>query len=68
VSGILAGPNDRFWIVKLVERREDAAATFDTLRMPITDFLRQSKIEARRAQVEMELHDRANINHVVPIK
>jgi parvulin-like peptidyl-prolyl isomerase len=68
VSGILAGPNDRFWIVKLVERREDSAATFETLRMPITDFLRQTKIEARRAQVEKELHDRAQITHVAPIK
>jgi hypothetical protein len=61
VSGILVGPNDRFWIVKLVERREDAAATFETLRMPITDFLRQSKIEARRAQAEKEIRDRAKI-------
>ncbi len=68
VTGILAGPNDRFWIVKLVERREDAAATFDTLKQPIADFLRQGKIEARRAQVEKELRERAKITQVTPPK
>lgn len=61
VSGVIAGPNDRFWIVKLVDRREDPAATFDTLRMPLNEFLRQAKLEARRAQAEKEIRDRAKI-------
>jgi parvulin-like peptidyl-prolyl isomerase len=61
VSGVLVGPNDRYWIVKLVDRHEDPSLTYEAVKQPLLDSLRQAKVDARRAQVEREIRERAKI-------
>lgn len=61
VSAVLTGPNDRYWIVKLVARQEDPSATYESTRQMIFDHLRQTQVEARRVQIERELRERAKI-------
>jgi parvulin-like peptidyl-prolyl isomerase len=62
-TGILRGPRNRFWIVKLVDAREDADATFDSLRAHIMEVLRAEKLAAVRAEAQRKLRDGARITY-----
>ena len=61
VSPVLAGAKDRYWIVKLVEARDDPAATFEALRPVLIESLKGDQIEQRRQQIERALRERATI-------
>ncbi len=61
VSEVISAPNDRYWIVKLVERRDDPTMTFEMARASILDALRMSKIDARRAEIERGLRAQAKV-------
>ena len=43
VSDIIKGPNDRFWVIKLVNKTIDHKITFATERERITELLRKQK-------------------------
>jgi parvulin-like peptidyl-prolyl isomerase len=60
-SGVLRGPKNRFWILKLVGRRENPALTFEAVKPAVVEAVRAEKIEARRAEKERELRARAKV-------
>jgi parvulin-like peptidyl-prolyl isomerase len=60
-SGVIKGPRSRFWIVKLVDRRESPELTFDVVKPMVVEALRAEKVEARRAQAEKDLRSGARI-------
>jgi hypothetical protein len=60
-SEILRGASGRFWIVKLFERTEDPAVTFEQLKAAILARLQPSRALTLRAEAEKSLRDRARI-------
>ena len=48
VSGVIRGPNNRFWIIKLIDRREDTSITFESMKPVIMAQLKNAKIEQQR--------------------
>jgi hypothetical protein len=63
VSGVISGPGERFWIIKLVERREDDKVSFDLLKPRILELLRNSRLETSRAALEKDLRAKAKITY-----
>jgi hypothetical protein len=49
VSDIIKGPNERFWVIKLVDKTVDPKITFATEKEKIVEVLRKQKAD--------ELHD-----------
>lgn len=64
-SGIIKGPNDRFWIVQVVERREDPAADFGTFKDAIKADLRAVKAEQLREKAEAELLEKGKVTYTI---
>lgn len=60
-SGLIADEGDRFWIVRLVDRKPNPAITFEASEPPIAASLRAAKFEARREEVLKELRAKAKI-------
>ncbi len=60
-SGIIRGANERFWLIKLVETREDPDATFDNVKNAIIADLTRSGGSGTRAALESELRKNAQI-------
>lgn len=46
VSDIMKGPNDRFWVIKLVDKAVDPKITFDTEKGKIVEVLQKQKADA----------------------
>jgi len=61
VSGAIRGPNNRFWIIKLIDKRENPDITFESIRPTIMEVLKNVKIEKLRKQIEGDLRAKANI-------
>lgn len=61
VSGVIRGPNDRFWIIKLIDRRENPRITFETAKPTVVGILKESKIAALRREVEQSLQSKARV-------
>ncbi|MBU0717069.1 MAG: peptidyl-prolyl cis-trans isomerase, partial [Planctomycetes bacterium] len=59
VSGIIRGPNNRFWIIKLIDKRENPDITFESIKPTIMEVLKNAKIEELRAQTERDLRAKA---------
>lgn len=68
VSGVIGGAGERFWLLKLVEKREDAKLTFEGIRAPLIDLLRNTRVEAGRAKLEQDLRARAKITFPAPLR
>lgn len=66
VSASIAAPGDRFWIIKLLEKKQNAALTFEAAKPRIQAQLKSDSFEARRAQLETELRSRAKIELLTP--
>lgn len=60
-SGIIRGPNHRYWIIKLIDKRVDPAITFEQTRSRIIDTLKHEKARRLREQVIQGLRDKARI-------
>ena len=60
-SGVITGPGGRFWVIKLVARRDNAAASFEATKAPILDLLRQEAIDKNRAEKSKALNAAAKI-------
>jgi len=69
-SGIITtGQNHRFWIIKLIDRRQNPELDYQKNQARIKEILKQEKVEKRRQQSERELREQANIVYLksVPI-
>jgi peptidyl-prolyl cis-trans isomerase C len=62
-SGIIRGPNRRFWIVQVVAKREDPNVTFESVKPALVELLEQSKLAAVRAETEKSLRAKAKIEY-----
>jgi hypothetical protein len=61
VSDVIAGPNERFWVIKLAGKRFDPAITFATEKDRIVEVLRQGKAEELDARTLAQLKEKARI-------
>lgn len=64
MSGILRGPNERFWLIKLVDVREDDALTFDSVKDAILSDMRAGKVQKSRDVLEEELRAGAKVERI----
>lgn len=63
MSGIIRGPNQRFWIIKLIDKREDPATTLESSKPTIVAVLKNVKIEELREKTERDLRTKATITY-----
>jgi hypothetical protein len=61
VSGVIRGPNNRFWIIKLIDKREDPDITFESIKPTIMEVLKSAKIEELREKTDRDLRAKASI-------
>ena len=61
VSGVIRGPNNRFWIIKLIDRRRNPDITFESTKPVIVEVLKSEKIEELRKKTERDLRAKASI-------
>lgn len=61
LSEVIRGPNRRFWIVKLLERRENTSLTFEATRDTIMQVLRDERAIASRARLRETLRRAARV-------
>ena len=66
MSGILRGPNERYWLIKLVESKEDPNVTFESAKEGILVDMKASRAQRLREGYEKELRDAAKIEMVSP--
>jgi peptidyl-prolyl cis-trans isomerase C len=55
ISSVIKGPGNRFWIIKLLEKRDSAQLTFARVKADLLDELKASKAQALRDRIEREL-------------
>ncbi len=55
MSGVLRGPTDRYWLVKLVEIREDTAMTFESAKEAVIQDMKANKVQHVRESLGKEL-------------
>ena len=60
-SDIIRGPRNRFWIIKLIDRRENPEITFEQLKPKITEILKNEKFQRLREKTIQDLRDKARI-------
>ena len=63
MSGIIRGPNKRFWIIKLIDKREDPATTLESSKPMIVAVLKNAKFEELREKTERDLRTKATITY-----
>ncbi len=61
VSGVIRGPNRRFWIIKLVDQRENPDTTFESMKPVIIGHLKSARIEKLRETTRRDLRANAKI-------
>jgi len=62
-SNIIHGPKNRFWIIKLIEKRENTDLNFELLKPKITDVLSNKKAQRIRGEIMQDLRDKARIEY-----
>ncbi len=65
-SHILMGPNKRYWLIKLIERKEDPTITFETEKDSIIAVLREQSSERAHKKADKELRANARITYLPP--
>lgn len=60
-TDVIRGPNHRFWILKLIERHENPALTFEATRDTIMQVLREERATAARARLRETLRRAARV-------
>lgn len=60
-SEILKGPNNRYWVLQLIERRTNPAVDFETVKGELMNELKVQRIEALKAKVDAELAAAAKV-------
>jgi peptidyl-prolyl cis-trans isomerase C len=69
VSGIIRGQGrdkGRFWIIKIIDRREDPKVTFDAIKPTIIGVLRNEKFDALLEQTRQDLWNTAKVDYSSP--
>jgi parvulin-like peptidyl-prolyl isomerase len=66
VSDVIAGEQGRFWILKLVDRREVQGATFEQVKPRIVSVLERQKLEKARTAMLEELRKKADVVYSSP--
>jgi EpsD family peptidyl-prolyl cis-trans isomerase len=61
VSDIIKGPNDRFWVIKLVDKTVDPKITFATEKERIVEVLRKQKADKLSDDMLNEMRAKAEI-------
>jgi len=61
VSGVLRGPKNRFWIIKLIDKRENPDITLERIKPTVMEVLKNAKIEELHERIDQELRAKANI-------
>lgn len=64
MSGVLRGPSDRYWLVKLIDVREDTAMTFESAKEAVLQDMKANKVQHAREGLEKELRATAKIEIV----
>lgn len=64
VSGVIQGQKDRFWILKLVDTRQDASVTFETARPTLLEALGRNKLAELEVRTQRELREAASVIYV----
>ncbi len=68
MSGVIRGPNNRFWIIKLIDRRQNPDITFESVKPTVMEILKNAKIEELREKTERDLRAKASIVYAtVPV-
>ena len=60
-SEIIKGPNERFWVIKLVDRSVDPGVTFDTEKGKIVDVLRKKKADELQESMLSQMRTKSKI-------
>jgi len=60
-SGIIRGPMNRFWIVKINDRREDKSVSFESVKPMIIDIMKNEKAQQLRETLTRDLRNKAKI-------
>lgn len=63
VSGVLRGPSNRYWIVRVVARRENPNMTFELTKSLIVDLLRNDKRATTKQSERADLRRGARIEY-----
>jgi len=66
MSGVLRGPNERFWLVKLVDTRDDPNATFESVKEAVLTDMKGSRQQRVREDLERELRAGARVELTAP--
>lgn len=64
-TAVLRGPNRRFWILKLIDRRPRPDLTFEAVRDEVTQAMQAERAVAVRAGLREDLRRHAQINYHV---
>ena len=65
-SGIIRGPKNRFWIVKVTDRHEDKTISYESVKPMIVDILKNEKAQTLREAAIRDLRDKARIVYPKP--
>ena len=61
VTDIIKGENDRYWVIKLANKRVDPQITFTTEKERLVEILRQQKADALYNSMLAEMKEKAKI-------
>lgn len=61
LSGVIRGPNRRFWVVQLLERSDDPAVTFESARDAVTQYLQEERRLSAGAALRARLRREARV-------
>ncbi len=67
VTAPIAGPDDRFWIIKLIQRTENPAVTLEVALPKVQAMVKSDKFEQRRDQLDQQLVQKARVQRLPPI-
>ena len=65
-SGVIRGPNNRFWIIKLVDKRDNPAITYEAVKPRIMKMLTNEKVQRLSDQSNRVLREKAQIVYTKP--
>ena len=68
VTGIIEGPRNRSWILKIIDRRKLPGVTLESERATITQVLQLEKSISAQTQMLKELREKASIKYEKPDK
>ena len=60
-SDIIRGPNNRFWIIRLNDKREDKTVTFESAKPMVVEMMREEKAQQSREAIIKDLRNKAKI-------